>query len=183
MRQTLLQRCWIVLCTLAMLGSCGPTMHPSATGGTPERDDRFTFTPLTDDTASAGTSRMPIAMLQRTLQIPYRARFRGSLLALFGAPLTSSTDAESAFSYVLSVQNDRGERWIMTAYEGPTGPAFGGFMPATTDEPIRGAEALLALIESTPPADFDAVLEADDYDSRIFYGCRAGACYWREEPQ
>lgn len=88
MRETLLQRCWIVLCTLAMLGSCGPTMHRSATGGTPERDDRFTFTPLTDHTARSGTSRMPIDMLQRTVQIPYRARFRGSLLALFGAPLT-----------------------------------------------------------------------------------------------
>jgi hypothetical protein len=144
----------------------------------------FTFKPLTDSTAAYATSRMRVPMLQTYKQQPAAsARFRGSLLALFGVPLESSTDADGAFTYVLEVQNAQGQTWIMTAYEGPSGPAFGGPMRTGTDEPVRAAEELLTLIDATPPADFDIVLEAPEYASRIRYGCHAGECYWHEEPQ
>jgi len=142
----------------------------------------FTFRPLTDITQAYATSRMRVDMLTAKKQQPaFSARFRGSLLALFGNPLESSTDADGAFTYVLEVQNEHGQTWIMTAYEGPSGPAFGGPMRAGTDEPLRGADALLALIDATPPADFEAILAAPEYASRITYGCHAGECYWRED--
>jgi hypothetical protein len=84
---------------------------------------------------------------------------------------------------VLEVQNNQGQTWIMTADERPSGPAFGGPMRLGTDQSMRGAEALLALIDATSPADVDLVLEASEYARRIQYGWKAGDCYWREEPR
>jgi hypothetical protein len=92
-----------------------------------------------------------------------------------------SSAADNAFSYLFEVTAETGETWTLTAYEGPSGPAFGGLMVHPLEN--AAAEALLALIERTPPADFEVVLSAPEYESRITYGCRAGDCYWREDPE
>lgn len=142
----------------------------------------FRFTPLADPARLHGTSRLWIDAFDATRGDPvFSARFRGALLALFGEPVVRSSDADNAFSYLFEVTAATGETWILTAYEGPSGPAFGGLM----DHPLENAaaEALLALIEQTPPADFEEVLSAPEYESRITYGCRAGECYWHEEPE
>jgi hypothetical protein len=142
----------------------------------------FRFTPLADPARLNGTSRLSITALdEKAVNPDFFARFRGSLLALFGAPLRSSSYSDNAFTYLLEVTDDHGHVWILTAYQGPSGPAFGGLIHDLGAE-TQSSEALLALIEQTPPADFEVVLSAPEYESRITYGCRAGACYWREDP-
>jgi hypothetical protein len=79
----------------------------------------------------------------------YAAAFRGALLHLFGEPLSSSAFADEAFEYVVQASDAEGTTWIPTAYEGPSGPAIGGNVADSTIHPV--AEALLHLIESTPP--------------------------------
>jgi len=142
----------------------------------------FRFTLLADPARLHGTSRLWVDAVDKRDDDPvFPARFRGALLALFGQPVVWSSDAESGYSYPLEVTDATGETWILTAYDGPSGPAFGGLMDHPSE--IAAAEALLALIEQTPPADFEVVLSAPEYESRITYGCRAGACYWREEAE
>jgi hypothetical protein len=140
------------------------------------------FKVISDPMRSAGTSRIWFDAFDTKPYDPsFSARFRGSLLALFGEPFERSSDVENAFSYLFEVTNERGELLILTAYHGPSGPAFGGL---NNDEAeIEAADALLALIEQTPPADFEVVLSAPAYESRSTYGCRAGECYWHEEAE
>jgi hypothetical protein len=142
----------------------------------------FRFTPLADPARLHGTSRLWMDAFDRTNHdsvVP--ARFRGPLLALFGEPIVCSSDADAAFSYLFEVTDGTGETRILTAHEGPFGPAFGGLIDHPLE--IAAAEALLVLIEQTSPADFAAVLSAPEYESRITYGCQAGEGYWREEPE
>src|SRR5687767_13054166 len=56
----------------------------------------------------------------------YAARFRGALLRLFGESIAPPGDA--VYEYVLKVSetDPAGRSWILTAYEGPSGPAIGG---------------------------------------------------------
>jgi len=44
-------------------------------------------------------------------------------------------------------------------------------------------EALLQLLETTPSADFEAVVYYEDADVTIAYGCKDGQCYGREVPE
>lgn len=54
------------------------------------------------------------------------ARFRGSLLQLFGKALSESTDSDEAFQYVIEASTADGQTVILTAYGGSSGPAIGG---------------------------------------------------------
>ena len=109
----------------------------------------------------------------------YAAAFRGALLRLFGPPSSQSYAAEEAFTYLLEACNPTGQIWILTAYEGPSGPAIGGEARDRSIYPV--AEALLEQIERTTPADFDAIMYDDDTDHTVVYGCQNGRCYWREQ--
>ena len=141
----------------------------------------FTFTALHDRTLlSHGASRIRVpALAAQTHDPAYYARFRGALLARFGPPLATSTDAGDAFVYWFLVTTDAGASWMMTAYEGPSGSAFGARDPYR-DKVIAAATALLAILDATQPADFEVVLASDEYEAHIRYGCHDGACYWHE---
>ncbi len=109
------------------------------------------------------------------------AWFRGALLHLFGPPLESSDLAEEAFEYVIEAQDPDENSWILTAYQGATGPAIGG-MSRYKSECRPAAEALAQLIAATAPDDFEATVY-HGYGkgrTRITYGCRDGECFYRE---
>lgn len=177
-----------ILIFIFWLTGCGP-LGDINEDSMPERSNVhsfgehiFTFTWIDDVTILSSTAKMRVSALRtRTHQPEFSARFRGSLLALFGDPVQHGAHADGAFMYIFDVQNGRGEHWILTAYDGPSGPAFGGPMKATTAERVLAAEALLDLIETTPPADFEATLQALDGASVITYGCQDGVCYWHEQ--
>ena len=106
-------------------------------------------------------------------------RFRGALLRLFGNPYHSSTLSDEAFDYIIEVVDAANHRWILTAYEGPSGPAIGGdSFDRANLYPL--AELLVKLIDSTTPADFEAVVYDDDTDNTVEYGYKDGEYYYRE---
>jgi hypothetical protein len=108
----------------------------------------------------------------------YMARFRGAVGACFGDPEHTSSLADEAFSYFIEATDEQGNVWILNVYEGASGPAIGG------DRRVEGifdaAEALIDLIEATPPVDYEAVVYDDDTDWTIRYGCKDGDCYYEE---
>jgi hypothetical protein len=108
----------------------------------------------------------------------FYARFRGSLIQLFGPPLSESTASDEAFLYIIEARSTVGQTVILTAYGGPSGPAIGGdhIHPLTQS----AAAALFRRIEATPPADFAATVYNADTDQTVIYGCTAGSCYWHE---
>jgi hypothetical protein len=107
----------------------------------------------------------------------YIAEFRGSLLQLFGEPLHIS---DSKYDYIIEAPDTQGKIWILTAYEGDSGPSIGGNSRDQSIYPV--AIALRDLIEQTPPADFESTYYSREYDSTTTYGCKNGACYYREIP-
>lgn len=146
---------------------------------------QLALTFLDDNKLVHGTSKMDIPSLNAKEFASYgsfMARFRGSLLTLFGKPLFSGSDADEAFTYIIKARNSNGQRWLITAYDGPSGPAFGAIDPLSLQSNTV-AESLLALVEATPPADFEAILEVPDFNSIITYGCRNSESYWNEEQQ
>ena len=141
----------------------------------------FTFTVLDDVNRYVGTGRIQVPSLEKKPHDPvYCARFRGALLARFGAPLRTSSDADDAFEYQFMVSTEHDPAWILTAYEGPSGSAFGAIHPER-EEAIAAATALLAILDATQPADFEAVIELDEYEDRVTYGCTDGICYYHSE--
>ena len=104
------------------------------------------------------------------------AAFRGSLQKLFGDPIEKSNLADEAYLYVLEAVDENGKSWILSAYQGPSGPAIGGDILDNSIYPV--AQALLQLIESAIPADFEEVVYYQDGDSTVTYGCKNGECYW-----
>jgi len=147
----------------------------------------YAFRALADPDLALGTSRLllPDSPL-RTYMLTagtfghYIAHYRGALLALFGEPLTVSDVADEAYTYVIEASDVNGRRWVLTAYQGPSGPAIGGNASDPSVYPV--AHALRQQIEQTLPADFDAVLYDDDTDSTIFYGSKDGVCYSWVQP-
>jgi len=107
------------------------------------------------------------------------AQFRGALLTLFGEPLMKSQEADSAYEYVIEAVDEENNRWILTAYEGPSGPAIGG--DSRVDSIKHVARDLLNLIENTEPKDFEEVLIYSDFNTKIRYGCKDGVCFFQEE--
>lgn len=141
----------------------------------------FTFTVLDDEDRFVGTGRIRVSALSEKTDDPvYYARFRGALLARFGSPLRTASDADDAFEYHFMVTTEHHPAWILTAYEGPSGSAFGAVYPER-EESIAAATALLAILDATEPADFEAVIELDEYEDRVTYGCKDGICYYHSE--
>lgn len=146
----------------------------------------YQFSVLRDSQLRLGTSNLmlPESAKRTEMQLTeqsgiYTAAFRGALLKLFGLPHSQSYGADEAFESILEARDPTGKTWILTAYEGPSGPAIGGEVRDTSLYVV--AEALLQQIEGTPPADFEAIIYDDDTDHTVVYGCSNGSCYWREQ--
>jgi len=106
------------------------------------------------------------------------AHFRGALLQLFGSPQYSSSRADEALDYIIRVTNQQGSAWILTAYEGASGPAIGG--PIFDETCYPAAQALINLIAATKPADFEATIYDDDTDNTVTYGIKDGQAFHHE---
>lgn len=144
--------------------------------------EHYSFRAISDDRSLTGTGKLmnppfPASMEQFGQNV---AAFRGALLHLFGEPLWASYLDDEAFGYAIQATDTKGNSWILSAYQGPSGPAIGGDTRDDSIYPV--AEALLRLIEETQPADFEAVVYSEDEDSTITYGCKEGQCYWHEVP-
>ncbi|MBE0339009.1 hypothetical protein E0698_21870 [Paenibacillus sp. 23TSA30-6] len=109
------------------------------------------------------------------------AQFRGALITLFGKPQRTSKNFEDAYEYIIKATNPDGQSWILTAYEGPGGPAIGGDTKKESVEEV--AQDLLNLIEATKPADFEDVGYYEDTGSTIRYGCKDQVCFYHESTQ
>jgi len=140
----------------------------------------FTFRALDDINLSRMTSKKLNYCIAES-SVDYRqevAHFRGALLRLFGPPEYVSTWSDSAFDYIIEARDESDHHWILTAYEGPSGPAVGGKMFDETVQPA--AQALASLIRATSPEDFDETVYDDDLDWTVAYGVRNGEYYYRE---
>ncbi len=150
-----------------------------------KQEDRvYKFRAISDETLLSGTSKLMLpdsSRLKAALSMPegygkYAAEFRGSLLQLFGEPLHIS---DAQYDYIIEASDSANHIWILTAYEGSSGPALGGDASNQSIYPV--AMALRDLIEQTSPADFEDVFYSEEYDSTVTYGCKAGACNYREQ--
>lgn len=106
------------------------------------------------------------------------AQFRGALITLFGAPILKSDNAEEAYDYIIHAQDTSGHQWILTAYEGPSGPAIGGDSTDHSIYPV--AKDLLKTIEATKPSVFEEKTYYEDFGNTIVYGCTQTKCYYSE---
>lgn len=106
------------------------------------------------------------------------AQFRGALITLFGEPQRTSENFEEAYEYIIKATDPNGQSWILTAYEGPGGPAIGGDTEKESIEEV--AQDLLNLIEATRPANFEDVGYYEDTGSTIRYGCKEQVCFHQE---
>ena len=128
----------------------------------------------------SGLMLSPSSLEQRAIESEgygeYMARFRGSLIQLFGEPKMSAGDVQ--YVYVVEASTDSSQQWIVEVLAGASGPVIRGDVLDTSLLPV--AEALRTLVETTPPADFEATFFDEDTDTNITYGCRNDVCFWQE---
>src|SRR6266542_4058858 len=85
-------------------------------------------------------------------------------------PNTSGLSLESTKRRKFEANDNHEKRWLLTAYHGPSGPAIGENVQDHSIYPV--AKALLELIESTEPIDFETKIYDDDTDFTITLGCK-----------
>lgn len=120
--------------------------------------------------SSSGTSKIMNSSLES-------ARFRGALSQVFGDPPEVKTivgDGQSPFEYVIETSSPSGHRVILTAYDGPSGPAIGG--NHQDPESRVAAQELEALLTTTTPRDYEIRYYNEEYDVTITCRCQSGAC-------
>ena len=117
-----------------------------------EEMGKFKFETVADGDLAGGTSNSMVTWprLQEFMHAgegkfgEYMAMFRGAVLALLGPPPDSSGLSDEAFEYVVKATNDDGTSWILTVYQGASGPAIGSKVFDKSSLPA--ATALLELI-------------------------------------
>jgi len=76
--------------------------------------------------------------------------------------------------FLIEATDQQGRKWILM-------PRLGSILGDSDDQSvIPVAEALLHLMETTKPADFETVVYDDDTNNTATYGCKDGKCYWHE---
>jgi len=82
-----------------------------------------------------------------------RAKIRGQLQTLFGNPFYTYPDPDSAYCYVIIMENDQGVRYNLTVYLSKFGTSIGG------NKNIEGIEdavqELKKYIEKADPSDYE----------------------------
>ena len=103
------------------------------------------------------------------------AKIRGQLQTLFGNPVYTGPNAENAYSYVIIMENDQGDRYIFNVYLGNSGTSIGG------NTRIKGIEdAALELkqyIAKAYPSDYEYQGKYPNGDSLIM-GVKDGEPYY-----
>ncbi len=144
-----------------------------------EINKMYSYKAIMDEDKTLGTSKFLDTGIMGGEE---SAKFRGSLLTLFGEPSYKSDNAEDAYSYLVEV-SDATNKWYFTVYEGPSGPAIGYDYDEKENEANarEAAQSLLQKIRETTPSDFNEVIYYEDFGTKITYGCRGGKCFYKEE--
>lgn len=142
-----------------------------------EIDKMYSYKAIIEEDKTLGTSKF---LDTDIIEGEEGAKFRGSLLTLFGEPLHKSDNAEAAYSYLIEV-SDETSKWYFTVYDGSSGPAIGYDEKENQVNAREAAKSLLKKIRETTPSDFNEVIYYEDFDSKITYGCKNGECFYKEE--
>lgn len=101
----------------------------------------------------------------------------GKLRALFGEPTYETKNLEEQYSYFLTAKDEAGEVHI-EVYSGASGPSVGGM----DDEKSKAAaEALIKMLETAVPSDYEYEGYYLDGPSKVCCGVRNGEPFWLEE--
>lgn len=138
----------------------------------------YEFRSINDVSKIFGTSKMLFFGMSGGIEA---AKFRGSLISLFGEPPLKTDNSEDAYSYIIDVTSNNNEQWIFTVYCGSSGPAIGFDMKGDHKKARNPAEYLLKTIMETKPANFQETLISKDFNTEIQYGCKDGECFYHEE--
>lgn len=130
-----------------------------------------TFRKVTDSKLLGGTSQI----MKVASELEEIAKYRGSLISLFGEPEQESTDSEQAFTYIIKAQRSDSSKWILTAYQGPSGFSIGGI--SSEENIYEVAHLLKQKLLEVPPSDFFKELIYKDFQESYSYGCKEGNCY------
>ncbi|MBD3919265.1 hypothetical protein H8B09_10915 [Paenibacillus sp. PR3] len=109
------------------------------------------------------------------------ARFRGSLLTLFGDPIWKSTNKENSFLYIIKAVNGKGQSCEFSVYEGAGGIGIGS--QSEDKYTFQAAQVFIQQVIETTPSDYEETIIYEDTKSTIVYGCKDGICYCNETPQ
>ena len=96
----------------------------------------------------------------------------GKLLAVFGEPAETSKSLESAYLYVVTAKGEDGSDYVLSVYEGPTGPAIGGKKMA-----CEAAQELKKYIESAQPMDYEYEGYYFDGPTKVHRGVANGKAF------
>ncbi|MEJ8302703.1 hypothetical protein [Saccharibacillus sacchari] len=140
-------------------------------------NEMYTYKAITEEDQTLGFSKLLDTAI---FEGEESAKFRGSLLTLFGEPLYQSDNAEDAYHYVIEVSNDT-SKWNFMVYHGPSGPAIGYDQKENQPNVLESAKTLLEKIRETSPSDFNEVVYYEDFGSKITYGCKNGEYFYKEE--
>jgi hypothetical protein len=109
------------------------------------------------------------------------ASIRGAALRLFGQPAhISNFVGDPLYRYIIEATDEQGHLWILALSDAELGPTISGNPSDDTIEPA--AVALMELLKSTSPADFEATFYNYEEKQTVTYGCKDSVCYWRAVP-
>ncbi|WP_138754677.1 hypothetical protein [Paenibacillus sinopodophylli] len=103
------------------------------------------------------------------------AKYRGQLITMFGPASHESEDYEQGFMYRIEAEDTAGNQWSLSAYQGQSGFAIGGYQEQKDVDAI--AYALVEELKKREPADFEAEMIDEDTGAVVVYGCKNGECY------
>jgi hypothetical protein len=148
------------------------------------KQDGFTFIVQSDVTAEDGLYRVKgIDWVECLGEDRYicAASIRGAALRLFGPPAyTSNFVGDPLYRYIIEATDEQGHRWLLGLSDAELGPAISGNPFDDTVVPV--AEALMELLKSTSPANFEATFYNYEERQTVTYGCEDGICYWHAVP-
>lgn len=99
----------------------------------------------------------------------------GKLQARFGQPIYETQNYENMYRYAICAEPEEGEKIYLYAYNGPTGPAIGGYRDDKRSE--DAAKALADYIKEADPADFEAEAYYMDGMCKVIIGVKEGKPY------
>lgn len=129
------------------------------------------YTNIKDSKSLIGTS----GIMNVSTDLEEIAAYRGKLITLFGDPLYETDQNDEAFSYLFEASDQANHKWLLTAYQGPSGFAIGG-NPGKKDSKAA-AVAFVEYLNTMAPADFERSLTYRDDNTNIKYGCKDKKCY------
>ena len=118
------------------------------------------------------------------LDCPYckdYAIIRGQLQTLFGNPIYIEPDFENAYCYIVIMENSEGAQFILTVYQGKSGPVIGGNKNIEGTE--NAAQELKRYIEKASPSDYEyegIYREGRPNTKKIIMGVKNGKPYYSE---